>query len=686
MFIGSCTTYLFQKSGVRLPVLYFFDLSGASFGAIISIYMMNNLGPVRSAIILIFILCTASWVLYRYYFQDSKRWWPVWVSVTAAAIFLFSVNTNALLIPAHNVEKDMIHSLHDPENRARIIDTRWTSFGRSDLVEKDNQSYKTLYIDGAAGTRMLRMENGMLDQMQYFDLRYNFVAGIVLNTLSNDQKKDALVIGSGGGIDVVALLVNDFQRIKAVEINPDFIELVKKYGAYNGNLYNGHPRVQVINKEGRSYIRTSDDKYDVILVSLPLIKSTRSYGNYALTENYLYTYDAFMEYRNSLNDDGYMIIVAHNAHEVYRITTNVVRSFELESISADDAMKHIAVIGKDPLPALIMKKSPFTSTETDRLHQAVMNYNQLGGVIFIPNLEQHDMAVKRSGKVEVVKENMLDTALYWMSTGQIDLKSLIKISPINISHISDNSPFFYNWDNAIPPEILGIIIISTILLILFIIMFLSKVRKNTDPTTGRYIYSFGILGIAFIVTEVAVIQRFLFFWGQNTIALAFVLSLILLSTGTGSLASTYLKNDRLKLQLSFVMIPILSALFYFVYSKLMLSHEGAQTLLKALLTAGMIFPLFFFMGFPYPTLLKSVWKLIGRDVFPWMIGSNSLATLIGGSIAVSTAMIIGYHFVLLIGGVLYLSLIFTGPMTTARIKNQFFYSVAWKEGCHDQGL
>jgi len=122
-------------------------------------------------------------------------------------------------------------------------------------VETGNQSYKSLYIDGAAGTRMLRMENGMLDQKQYFDLRYNFVAGIALNTLPNDQKKDALVIGSGGGIDVVALLVNDFQRIKAVEINPDFIELVKKYGAYNGNLYNGHPRVQVINKEGRSYIR-----------------------------------------------------------------------------------------------------------------------------------------------------------------------------------------------------------------------------------------------------------------------------------------------------------------------------------------------------------------------------------------------------------------------------------------------
>ena len=605
-------------------------------------------------------------MLYRHYFQDSKRGLPVWISVTAAAILLFSVNTNALLIPAHNVEKDMIHSLHDTENNARIIDTRWTSFGRSDLVEKDNQSYKTLYIDGAAGTRMLRMESGMLDQKQYFDLRYNFAAGIALNTLPNDQRNDALVIGSGGGIDIVALLVNDFQRIKAVEINPDFIELVKKYGMYNGNLYSGHPRVQVINKEGRSFIRTSDDKFDVILVSLPLIKSTRSYGSYALTENYLFTYDAFMEYRKSLKDDGYMIIVAHNAHEVYRITTNVVRSFELEGKSADDAMKHIAVIGKDQMPALIMKKSPFTSAETDRLHQAVLNYNQLGDVAFIPNLTQHAMAVKRSGKVEVIKENMLDTALYWLSTGQIDLKSLIKISPFNISYISDNSPFFYNWDNAVSPEIIGILIISIIFLALFIFMFFKKVRKNTDPKTGRYLYSFGILGIAFIVTEIAVLQRFLFFWGQNTITLAFVLSIILLSTGTGSLVSTVLKNDRLKLYISFVLIPIFTALFYFVYIKLMLSYEGGQTLLKALLTVAMIFPLFFFMGFPFPTLLKMVGRLSGKDIFPWMIGTNSLTTLIGGSIAVSTAMLIGYQYVLLIGGVLYLLLIFTGPMTTVR--------------------
>jgi spermidine synthase len=644
-------------------------LSGASFGAVISIYMMDNLGPVQSAIILVLILCVASWVLYRYYFQDSKRGLPVWIIVSVAAIFLFIINTNSLLIPAHNADKDMIHSLHDTENNTRITDTRWTSFGRSDLVENENQSYKMLYIDGAAGTKMLRMENGMPDQKQYFDLRYNFVAGIVLNTLPNDQKEDALVIGSGGGIDIVALLANDFQQITAVEINPDFIALVKKYGVYNGNLYNGHPRVQVINKEGRSYIRTSDAKFDVILVSLPLIKSTRSYGSYALTENYLFTYDAFLEYRNALKDDGYMVIVTHNAHEVFRLIANVVQSFELEGISADDAMKHIAVIGKDRMPALIIKKSPFTFAETDRLHQAIMHYNQLGGVIFIPNLKQHAMAVSQSGKIEVIKDDMLDTALYWLSTGQIDLRSLIKISPLNISYISDNSPFFYNFENTVPPEIIGILIISVIFLTLFILMFLNKVKKITNSATGRFLFSFGILGFAFIVTEIVVLQKFLFFWGQNTIALAFVLSIILLSTGIGSLVSTVIKNNRLKLNLSLIMIPIFTALFYFVYAKLMLSYEGSRTLFKALVTVTMIFPLFFFMGFPYPTLLKAVGRLSGKNVFPWMIGINSLTALLGGSIAVSTAMLVGYQYVLLMGGLLYLLIIFTVPTTTVRAEH-----------------
>jgi spermidine synthase len=668
MYIGSGTTFLFKRTGAPIPLLYFIDLSGAALGSVMSILLLNSFGAARSLFFLIILLSSSVWILYRSFFQRNLRITILWITTAVLTIFFFSINTNMFVLPSHNVQKDMIASLHKKGSTARIIESRWSSFGRSDLVETDDDSFKTLYIDGAAGTKMLKLDSGTIDENLKFYLKYDYIAGIPLNTLPDNRKEDALVIGSGGGIDVVALLANDFKKVTAVEINPDFIDIVRQYGDYNGYIYNEHPRVNVINMEGRSYLRNSDKKFDVILISLPLIKSARNYGSYALTENYLFTYDAFKEYRESLKDEGYLIIVTHNSTETYRIVTNAIRSFTVSGITVEEAMKQMIVVGKDTMPAFVLKNSPFTPEETYKIHKNIIELNKLGRTIFIPNLEQHTMVVNWPEGKEVF-ENMIDRALYILSTGKIDLDSFIGYHPSNISYISDNSPFFYNFSRALPPKISWVFIISLFILFSFILLYRRGIKSRSFEQKGGFMFSFGVLGFSFIVIEISILQRFLFFWGQNTLALAIVLSGFLFSAGIGSLISNLVRNSRLMLKMSLVSIPIISVLFYSVGGDLLLILEGSHPVFKTLLSFLIIFPLFFSMGIPYPTLLKSVRDAGMVDLFPWFIGMNSLTTLLGGVTAVIVAIFFGFHYLILAGGALYMVLFLKSP-SVLRVNRQ----------------
>ena len=161
---------------------------------------------------------------------------------------------------------------------------------------------------------------------------------------------------------------------------------------------------------------------------------------------------------------------------------------------------------------------------------------------------------------------------------------------------------------------------------------------------------FGIIGSAFMMVEIAVIQKFVLFWGHQTLALAYLLSLILLSTGMGSYVSGFFKMSDAKLKSSLLMIIVFIGIFFFLSGHVLSTFAIASNVVKTTLSAMLIFPVFFMMGFPFPTLLARIkQKPEGIRLFPWMIGINSISTMMGGCIAIIIAMLWGYSHVLFTG-------------------------------------
>lgn len=651
--IGAATTVLFQKSSLPIPLLYGTDLFGAALGAISSVHLLNAFGAVRVIVILLVCVALSSLLVVYLFYGSVRRWTAVSMLAIAAMGALLFLDAAHLVSPRHNRLKDMSTVLADKKNNPRIVTTRWTAFGRSDLVETDNPLFKTLYIDGAAGTKMLSLKDGVIDPALERALRYEYVGGIPLLSIPEEQRIRAAVIGSGGGIDVVTLLAADYQDITAVEINPDFIKIVRDYGEYNGDIYNDNPKVEVVNEEGRTYIRSAKKRFNLIHMSLPIIKSARSIGSYALTENHLFSYEAFNEYLEALEPEGYLIVVAHYTGEAYRLVANVLKAFERKKIPAQMAMKHIVLIGRDSAPALILRKNAFTTEDAETYYGMIRTLGQEGSSNFIPHVDQHVIEYRDQETGRMKSKLMLNQLLYRLSRGDIDLGTFVDLQPENVSPVSDDSPFFYQMKKILPKEILIVLSVSITLLVSLSIFFSKSAAASTCSKKYYFIY-FGILGCAYMAVEIAVIQKFILLLGHETTVLGYLLALILVSTALGSYASSAIALSEGRMKGCLLMAGAFIGMF-FPLSAYVLGVQSAGPISIRLIFASIaIFPIFFVLGYPFPALLSIVkQEHSGIRLIPWMIGANSAGTMLGGCLAICIAMVWGYSYVLLTGILLY---------------------------------
>jgi spermidine synthase len=119
------------------------------------------------------------------------------------------------------------------------------------------------------------------------------------------KTKSALVIGSGGGQDVMMALAGGADRVTTVEINPMIVSAAQRY-AGEGSVY-GRDDVELYIDDGRRFIGSSSEKYDVITIKLVDSWAAQLAGGYALSENYLYTSEALQHYISHLNGGDSML-------------------------------------------------------------------------------------------------------------------------------------------------------------------------------------------------------------------------------------------------------------------------------------------------------------------------------------------------------------------------------------------
>ncbi len=660
---GFVFSRLFRLFPRLTSLLYAFDLFGAAVGALLFPPLIDWQGPIQAILLLAFVLSVIALIATA---GNFKRWsFDIPVAIVAGVLFFANFN-NAILgdVPiGRDPNKDLYRLMTIQGNSAKIIDSRWSAFGRTDLVRFDSDtSLMAIFIDGAAGANMIRFNGSLSDSSNaILEAVGGFWGMLPLLDLPDSIKNSALVIGPGGGRDVLLALKAGYKKITAVDINPQMISIVKDYSGFDGGIYTRFRNVKVVVAEGRNYVRRSDRQYDLITLFMPITKSSQSLNAFALSESYLFTKNAFEDYYDHLTDNGTLLVMAHNMPEAAKMMTTAVAALQMRGLSVQQAMSRIYILGSDMMPLFGLRKTPVPNWEATFLHIGVHNFSQFDPrASYIPGAEQQMARFSLSTSIDQGIP-MMNPVFTGVADGKLSLARLETGTGMNLVPPTDNRPFFFQYDFSTPQVLYTLLWLSLGLLVAVLVIPASwfkglaaanDTRHNVRKFSWWLPVFFISIGLGYIIIELALFQKLVFYLGDPSRSLALLLASLLAGSGAGSLLSNRTKPSAAVV--AGLVSAVLALLVLFLAPPIFNNLQGASLSTLRAIAAATLFIQGFPMGMMFPTCLRLAEKRLGGPAIPWMWAINGIASVVGSALAIIIAMTNGYNSSLALGAISYL--------------------------------
>ena len=619
VFFGLVITSLFRRHASASRVLYMSDLVGAGCGALLAIPLLNRFGAVNAML-----LAAMGFALAALYFSAGRDRLVAVVCIgLAGLVFGANLGSHFLEIDAYRLakEKPIVAAL---SNGGRVLQTRWDAFARSDLVDPGGGRPLRIYVDGGAASIMPsdRARSELMRDIGFFPF-------------ATEQPERVFIIGPGAGLDVFFALQSNAKHVAAVEVNAASLELVEAWRGYTGALYD-RAEVEVIVDDGRSALQRSAETHDLIYLS-QVVTLAAERGGYALSENTIYTTEAFSEYLDHLDEGGQIALKLYDEVTLTRAVSTALAAFRQRGLSDQAALKHLMAFAdrsaSPALPLLLIGASAYSQEDSLVLGAIARD------VGFTPLLLPH-----------VLAQPPLDA----VDSGETTFDEIVGASEVDISPASDDRPYFFQFETGIPASLLPLVALSAAVLAAALSVLVQRLRRGANAVQRGYPLFFALLGVGFIALEIYAIQQTRLFLGHPTFAVTLVLATFLLGGGLGSGLSHLLPSDTLERrpQLATAAIAILPVLWSLLWSPLSHALLGEPAALRALVAVLSLLPLALCMGLPFPQALKLVGAEGGREVaLAWSL--NGLMTVVGSVAAVALSIAAGFSAVLAFGAAAY---------------------------------
>jgi hypothetical protein len=637
---GMALSIIFDLHRKESSSLYFYDLVGAALGAVLVTLLLHIFGgeaallvgaiaPALAALLISLSPATENAKAPAPTSRIIRGLAVIAVLLTAAAAF------SAVKFGAFRVKPGTTKAMRnqmDASPGSKIVQTGWNAYSRIDCVEGLPDSFARLYIDSDAWTG-IRGWDGKLESVQ--DMKGSYRA-LPFRLTPNAE---TMIIGPGGGPDVVAALASGSRKVTAVEMNPLMLKFVRSYGARAGNLYD-RPDVETVLSEGRNFISRTDRRFDIILLGFVDSWASVASGGLSLSENYLYTTEAMRAYYDHLSDNG-IVVVLRWEMDIPRLVSNAVAT-----LGASEAAKRIVVLMEKqaapndyPQMLFMLRKRPFTDAELKEISQ---NWTQANPVIM------------PGGTAPPLIADVL--------AGRKTLAQYDAASPRYVSAVWDDSPFYFAIDRpfrmpgTIAERLLKWLLAPSVgLLVLFALLGMPKRKATKDEdgkrSVGAYAGSllyFAALGFGFIAVELALLQNLTLLVGHPIYSLSVLLFTLLAFGGLGSALSV-----RFPMWLACVAVAVIGALEALALPRLVPALLWLPLWGRIAVAIALIAPLGLAMGMPFPAGLRRTGDgSLAAPPFYW--GLNGIMSVIGSVTTVFVALIAGFQAAMLMGSACYL--------------------------------
>jgi len=527
-------------------------------------------------------------------------------------------------------------------------------FGASPRLPRSTIEQRWIEIDGCAGTALYRFD-GDLTSLEF--LRYD----VTNLAYAIPGLKTGAVIGVGGGRDVLSQRLFGLRDVTGVEINPIIIDVL-------GRQFSGYTAIAALDgvkfevDEARSWFARTRRSFDVIQMSLIDTWAATGAGAFTLTENGLYTVEAWQRFLGRLNPGGLFTVSRWYApgevNETGRLVSLGVAS--LLASGAAEPRRHLFLAAAGNVATLIVTKSPLSPAALGALKDTA-TANEFT-VLLSPDTAAPSTILEKI--VSAADRRSLDqatTGFYLDLTPPTDarpfffnqLRFATLFDPNLFSHFTDTGVFA---GNLIATLTLAMLVLISVALVAatIVVPLRSTVREaGWQLAIGGTVY-FALIGVGFMMIEIALLQRMSVFLGHPVYALSIVLFSLILWTGFGSMAS-----ERMRLSGAGMLVvwSVASAAYSFALPlwlpALLVDLDGADLLVRAGFCLLIVAPAGFLMGFGFPTGMRLV-TAISTGPTPWFWGINGAAGVLAASVAVVTSIAFSIDTTLRIGASCYL--------------------------------
>jgi predicted membrane-bound spermidine synthase len=648
---GAIVSLAISDTIERVNRVYFFDLLGAAGGCALLVPLLDRLGGPNTILVASVLLAVSAAIWFHLAHASSGRICAVLLGLLLVCLITYNVKSS--LIDVRFAKGQRV---------AGEEFVRWNEFSRIAMKKDPGGDTRNIFIDADASTGVARFDFEHLTPKQQFDLKY---AGPGFPYLLRPGAK-TLVIGPGGGWDVSRALASGSKDITGVEINPIIARVImkEKFPQYSNRLY-FRPEVKIEIEDGRSFVRRSPERYQVLQATLVDTWASTAAGAFALSENNLYTTNAFVDYLSHLTSDGLMSFTRwgfNPPRESLRVVALAVNA--LRQLGEKDPARHVAVVrenlqnleGWGSQDTILVARHPFTATDIALIDQAAATARM--EVVYVPGTTR-------------------DTPFRGLLTAA-DSERFYDSYAFDVRPVSDNRPFFFytvqprdlwqflqsasrqNADfkiNSALPVLFGLIAISIVAML--IILSLPPLVLRQGLPRGRGVMPallfFLCIGAGYILIQVALIQKFVLFLGHPTYALTVIIFSMLISSGLGSYWSKSLvRADISRLYVVLFLIAAAIVGLSVIVGPIAESGVALARPLKILISIALICPAGFAMGMPFPTGLTLIERVMPAAV-RWAWAINAASSVLGSAAAIFLAIYIGIQATLIIGGACYLA-------------------------------
>lgn len=640
-FAGAIISLAISETISRVDRVYFYDLMGAAGGGLLVLPFLNMFGGPNTLITVAVIFAASAAVWFNLARQVRGR--AIAVILALALTTLFVVNLRWPLI-------DVRYAKGQTLGKEKFV--KWNGQSRISVVGDEGAGGNLIVIDADASTGVPGFDLSQLTDKQRRDLLWQ---GPGLPYQLRPSAK-TLIIGPGGGWDVARALAGGSRDVTGVEINPIIANTVmrERFAHLSNRLYH-RPDVHIHVMDGRSWVRQSSDRFQVLQLTLVDTWASTAAGAFALSENNLYTSDAFYDYLSHLTPDGFLAFTRWGfdpPRESLRLLT--LADTALAKLDPRRRLRdHVIIVregstqGWGAKDTVLISREPFTPQDIERTRTLAREAGF--ETVYLPG----DSPRNPFGEYLTTNDQAAFLERY-----QYDVRSL-----------DDNRPFFFYtvqprdlWAfltqtakesadykiNRAVPLLFGLMIVSLIAVAVILILppLVLKISLPKEGGTQLFLLYFLSIGIGYILVQVTLIQKFVLFLGHPTYALTVVIFSMLIASGLGSFFSRRLKIDPIVAALiigatSFALAPVLS-------------HVEWPWELKVAATIALIAPAAFCMGMPFPQGLRWLEERSSSAV-RWAWSINAAASVLGSASAIFLSIYLGIQNTLLVAVGCYLA-------------------------------